>query len=466
MTEDRAPLLRGVRNYIESGLYPFQTPGHKQGRWINKELLDFLGKAPFLADLSEPAGVDFAQALAGAQELARSAAGSEACFFLWNGTTGGILAAFLAACPGKEVVLSRSAHRSVFAALALSGAQPRYLLPQLLPDWGLPLPVQPQAYEAGLRQAAAVFFTHPSYWGLCRDWRDLIFLAHSLDKLVLVDQAHGPHFRLSGQLPPDSIAMGADLVVESSHKLGAALTQASMLHLGSKRVAPSLVQEALGMVQSTSPSFLLLLSLEQAAIAEKKASPLWERTLELAAWARAELKTEGWPVLSQADLPSGVLLDQTRLVVHVRGKGQNGISACRFLKERAGVVPEMADQHNVVFLLTPADTKEAVRRLVAGFELLTKEGKREGAIAQPPYPEPVLSPRRALLGSRRLLSLEKAAGEVSGALVVPYPPGIPLLAPGDAIAEEQVEYLSWIRKLGWQVDGLTPQGEILICQGG
>lgn len=460
------PLLSGVRSYIEDKLYPFQTPGHKQGRWVSQELLELMGAAPFLMDLSEPGGIDIPEALAQAQALAQKASGSKASFFLWNGTTGGILASFLAACPHKRVVLSRCAHRSVFAALALAGAEPCYLLPQTLPGWELFLPPEEQEYEARLAAADAIFLTHPSYWGLARNWQDLFFLAHSLEKVVLVDQAHGPHFRLSSKLPPDAIALGADLVVESTHKVSTALTQASMLHLGSDRISPMLVEEALGMVQSTSPSFLLLLSLEAAIATEKSAGPLWERTVELASSARGKLQEMGWPVLSQADVPEGIYVDQTRLVVHVRAKGLSGITARAFLKERSGIVPEMADQHNVVFLLTPGDDQEAIERLVAGFELLAQEGIKEGAIAQPPFPQTALSPRQALTGIRRLVPLQEAAGEVAGSLVVPYPPGIPLLVPGDAIGKEQIEYLTWIRKLGWQVDGITPQGEILIYQGG
>ena len=464
MTEMRT-LLESVRKYMEEQLYPFQTPAHKQGRWVDEKLLSFLGKAPFLADLSEPAGLDFAEALEAAQRRARDLAGAKASFFLWNGTTGGILAAVLASRP-KQVVLSRSAHRSVFASLALAGAEPRYLYPRTLPGWEIFLPPDPQDYAAGLDTAEAVLLTHPSYWGLARNWQDLIFLAHSMDKLVLVDQAHGPHFRLSRKLPPSALEMGADLVVESTHKLGTAFTQASLLHLGTERIEQHSVAEALRLVQSTSPSFLLLLSLEAAVVKEEEGGAVWEKTLELARFARQKLEEQGWPVLSQADLPPGVLLDESRLVVRVRERGQSGIGAARFLKEEAKVVPEMADQHNVVLLLTPADDEASIGRLLEGFGRLIQEGKREAAVSPPPFPELALSPRQALLGPKGLVPLAEAAGEVAGNLVVPYPPGIPLLAPGDAIGKEHVEYLTWIKKLGWQVDGLTSSGEILIYQGG
>ena len=466
MTKKMTPLLEGVRRYIEDNLAPFQTPGHKQGRWVSKDLKDLMGEAPFLMDLSEPHGIDLPGALAQAQDLARASSGAKASFFLWNGTTGGILASFLAACPGKRVLLSRCAHRSVFAALALAGAEPIYLLPQTLPKWEIFLPPSIEEYKDKFKAADALFLTHPSYWGLARNWQELFSLAHSQDKLVIVDQAHGPHFRLCGKLPPDAIAMGADLVVESTHKVSTALTQASMLHLGTERVAPPLVSEALSMVQSTSPSFLLLCSLEAAVAQDAKAGPLWERTVQLAAGARACLQALGWPVLHKEELPRGIVQDPTRLVVHVRGKGQSGIVASQFLKERVGIVPEMADQHNVVLLLTPADDEETIERLVAGFALLAKEGKEAGAIPQPPFPKAVLSPKLAICGTRQLLPLQKAVGEVAGAMVVPYPPGIPLLAPGDAIEKEQVEYLTWIRKQGWQVDGLTCEGEILVYRGG
>jgi arginine decarboxylase len=466
VTAKRMPLAWGVRRYIENKLYPFQTPGHKQGRWVSEDLKKLLGEAPFLVDLSEPQGVDLPQALAQAQSLARENSGAKASFFLWNGTTGGILASFLAACPGKRVLLSRCAHRSAFAALALAGAEPCYCIPQTLPSWEIFLPIEPGEFASRLPEADAIFLTHPSYWGLCRNWQDLIGYAHNQDKVVVVDQAHGPHFRLSPKLPPDAIAMGADLVVESTHKLGTALTQSSMLHLGTERVAPSLVEEALAMVQSTSPSFLLLLSLEAQTAEEAAYGPLWERTVALATSCRDKLQGRGWPVLSEADLPDGLKLDPTRLVVHVRAKGQSGITASKFLKERAGVVPEMADQHNLVFLLTPADDEESIERLVAGFELLEREGEAEGAIPQPPFPHSALPPRQALTGKRGLRALNDAAGEIAGSMVVPYPPGIPLLAPGDVIGKEQVEYLAWLRKLGWQVDGITGQGEILIYQGG
>lgn len=457
--------LEGVEDYLKRGLTPFQTPGHKQGRWVSEDLKALMGEKPFQIDLSEPGDGSLGETLAGAQRRAAEKRGVIASFFLWNGTTGGILASFLAACSGRRVVLPRAAHRSVFAALALADAVPLYVQPEVLPGWEIFLPTEPAAFHRKLGDAACLFLTHPTYWGLVREWQPLFAAAHEKDMPVIVDQAHGPHFPASSRLPGDALRQGADLVIESTHKVSTALTQSSMLHLGSGRIEPFLIEEALQLVQSTSPSFLLLCSLEAAAL--KEDGSLWEETVELAAWSREKLNEAGWQVLAERDLPRGVSLDPTRLVVNVGARGYSGIGAADFLKERAGVVVEMADQGNLLFLLTPGDDKESVKKILEGLRLLLVEGaKDKKEIAMPPFPQSVLSPRKALLGPKRALSLKDAVGELAASMVVPYPPGIPLLVPGEEIEAAQLEYLAHILALGWQVDGLVAGDKILVYTGG
>lgn len=465
-----------------------------------------------LAELIEEAG-----------RLAARVWGAERTWLLWNGATAGVLAMVAAAVgPGAELVLPREVHRSAIDALVLSGGRPVFVPPRWLEGWELPLPPLARDVAAALadregsraRPGPAVLAVNPTYYGVCPNLAEMVRVARP--RPVLVDEAHGAHLPFyPGRALPHGLASGARLVVHSAHKTLAALTQAALLHLGQTENGDpaeppaSRVGMFLGMLQSTSPQPALLVSLDALrGQLERNGEQAVAAAVEAARQARAGIMAAGpFRCLGPGDLPAPWALDETRLVVDVTGAGLTGLQAFRFLVEEANVWPEMADFRRVVFIFTAADADAAaanahtaaaeaaaaagadaagacgvaadteaavasspVRRLVSAFAALwqaAREGRvgarRPGRMVLPerlPPPGPqVLTPREAVLGRVRRVAWSEACGEVSADLVTPYPPGTPLLVPGERIGAEVVEWARQARACGWELRGIGGSGE-------
>ncbi|HEY9736470.1 MAG TPA: aminotransferase class I/II-fold pyridoxal phosphate-dependent enzyme, partial [Trichocoleus sp.] len=272
LDQTQAPLLEALTQSARRPHAAFYAPGHKRGQGIPKRLQALLGESVFAADLPELPELDnlFAPegAIAQAQALAAAAFGAEQTYFLANGSTCGIEAAVLAACrPGEKIVVPRNAHQSVVSALILSGALPVWVQPEYDASWDLVGAVRPEAVAMALQQhpdSRAVLVVSPTYQGICSDLAGIADIAHSYGLPLLVDEAHGPHFTFHPDLPTPALAAGADLAVQSTHKVLSALTQASMLHVQGDRICRQRLQRALQLTQSTSPSYLLLASLDAA----------------------------------------------------------------------------------------------------------------------------------------------------------------------------------------------------------
>ncbi|PSN10822.1 lysine decarboxylase, partial [filamentous cyanobacterium CCP5] len=268
LNQNQMPLLAAIAASAIRDHAPFYAPGHKQGRGAAARLKDLWGEAVFRADLPELPELDNLFAPEGpileAQELAAAAFGAEQTWFLANGSSGGLEAAILAVCaPGDEIIVPRNAHQSVISGLILAGAKPVFVMPEYDPDWDLVLGVPPEAVAAALAnhpQAKAVLLVSPTYHGICSDVGAIAALAHARDIPLLIDEAHGPHFGFHPDLPPSAMASGADLSVQSTHKVLGALPQASMLHMQGPRLDRQRLSRALQLTQSTSPSYLLLAS--------------------------------------------------------------------------------------------------------------------------------------------------------------------------------------------------------------
>nr|WP_281277498.1 aminotransferase class I/II-fold pyridoxal phosphate-dependent enzyme [Thermodesulfitimonas autotrophica] len=462
-------MVEALKSYAGRISAGFHTPGHFQGKAAPPVLRQWWGRAVFAADLTEVPGLDDLHAPSGvirrAQELAAALAGAKETFFLTNGSTAGVLAMFLAALgPGERVILPRAVHRSVVAALVLSGAAPVFLPVRHLADFGIPLPPPAAAYTAALARypdARALFALYPDYYGVAVDLRAVATTAHSRGLPLLVDAAHGVLFGRHPALPPGAIACGADAAVESVHKRAGALTQAAWLHLGSGRLSPPRVQQALQFVMTSSPSYLLLASLDaarrQLALSGER---LCRRLLSLAAEARRALRRfEAVAVLAAAG--EGYSLDPTRLVLNFGAAGLSGYEAARLLR-RHGVVAEMADFANVVLLLSPGHGKQEIKALTRAVEAVlaqhpvARAGRGAGgARLFFPAPPPLrLSPREAWLAPAESVPLEAAVGRVSAAVVAPAPPGIPVLVPGEEVTEEVANYLEKLKEKGVPVHGM------------
>ncbi|MGI9860959.1 aminotransferase class V-fold PLP-dependent enzyme [Moorella naiadis] len=457
-TQGQAPLWEALLNYRQQRMGSWHTPGHKDGAYTWPEWRELLGPAlaldqtevPGLDNLAHPSG-----AIAAAQERAARFYGAARTFFLVNGASVGLMAVILATCrPGDEVLLPRYAHRAVFNALILSGARPVYLETPWLEAPGLPLGVPPASLAAALQGhpgARLLLLVHPTYEGIVPRTGELVALAHDRGLPVLVDAAHGAHFGLDPALPLSPLDLGADFVVQSTHKTMGALTQAAMLHLREEDPAAG-VAAALNLLQTTSPSYILMASLDLARLlAEERGRQDWGRAVARALTVRERLAQAGLPPLTATAVtgPAASGLDVTRLVLPVTalalGSGQAAAAALR----RAGQEVELAGAGYVLFIITPGDGEEKIGALLTALLSLPRPagGVISGRKFAPPaeIPEVALTPREAWLAPHRELPLKEAAGRIAAELIAPCPPGIALVAPGEVMTPAVLDRLQAVR---------------------
>ncbi len=389
-----------------------------------------------------------------------------------NGTTAGVQAMLLAAAgPGERVAVPRNAHKSIVSALILSGAEPVFLLPALDPVLGIPLGVPPGELARALgRGCRAALVVSPTYHGLCSDLGALAAAAHAAGIPLLVDEAHGAHFGFHPALPPSALAQGADACAQGAHKVLGSLTQASLLHVRGERLPAARVHELLRILQSTSASYLLLASLEAACWQMgRDGRERLARTLALAAEVRERLRRLPGlhaPGEEMAKRPGVAAWDPTRLLVLVDQLGITGRQAELYLRTRHGIQAELSDLRFLLFLFTPGTAPADAERLVLGLADLARHAValrdparqrllREAAALPPlpPLPPAAATPREAFFAPRRRVHLEAARGSVAAEVVTCYPPGIPILWPGERITAEAVAYLSLLRRAGFHFSG-------------
>lgn len=391
-------------------------------------------------------------AIAEAQSLAAQAFGADESYFLVNGSTVGLHAMIMAACaPGEAIALSRASHLSALGGIILAGARPVFLGTGYDATWQLPADPTPDSLRRAFADPSvrAVLVTRPDYFGRASDLKAIAEVCREADRLLLVDEAHGAHLGLDARLPEGALALGADAVVQSTHKLLSAMTQASMLHLKGDRMDSGHVRKLLRLLQTTSPSFVLLASLDVARQQrETDGKQLWKKTLDMVARARQALGIHGIRCLGPGHGPQAAW-DPAKLVVDLEGTGHDGYTVAEALHERL-IQVEIATPRYVGALVTPGNTPEDLERLVQGLlEALRLVGRPSPALPQPPAaPALACLPRDAALGRSRTVRLEEAVGEVAAELVCPYPPGIPALVPGERITTEVLEYMDALRGLG------------------
>ncbi|MBC1239356.1 aminotransferase class I/II-fold pyridoxal phosphate-dependent enzyme [Nostoc sp. 2RC] len=475
LNQNQTPLLDALKANATRSHAAFYMPGHKQGKGISQPLADLLGKAVFRADLTELADLDNLSTPQGviqeAQQLAAEAFGASQTWFLVNGSTCGIEAAILATCGnGDKIILPRNVHSSAIAGLILSGAIPIFLNPEYDSVLDIAHSITPTAVESALQQhpdAKAVLTVYPTYYGVCGDLNAIANITHQYNIPLLVDEAHGAHFRFHPKLPTPALAAGADLTVQSIHKVLGAMTQASMLHVQGNRIDSDRISKALQLLQSTSPSYILLASLDaarqQMALHGKL---LMSQTLQLAQEARTKIsQLPGLSVLEMPQLggtPGFVALDKTRLTVTVSNLGLTGFAADDVLDEKFAVTAEFPSQQHLTFIITMGNTTADIQQLIQGFTALAQEYRRTNAtvknyIWQDFSPTAAsnlyLSPREAFFAASETLPLAKTCHRICTEIVCPYPPGIPVLMPGELITKSVLDYLQQIQGMGGFISG-------------
>ena len=480
LDQTRMPLLDALLHYADSGVTRFHMPGHKGGVAVNDRLAQAFGNRTLamdatgvlgLDDLHQPGGV-----IAEAQELAADAFGADHTFFLVGGTSAGVQAMVLAACnPGDEIIVGRNLHKSAQAGLVLGGAKPVYLQPEVDESLGISLGVTPEAVAAAIRshpQARAVLVVSPTYHGVTSDLASIARLAHDTGMMLLVDEAHGAHFSFHQAFPMSALEAGADMCAHGIHKVLGGLTQASMLH--AKGVRPDLprLRRVLQMLQSTSASYLLLASLDaarrDAALQGERllSGPLeWARRLRREVRRLEPLTTFGLEVVGR---PGCHGLDELKVNVNVSGLGLAGQEAEVCLRDRWNIQAEMSDLVSVLFMLGPGSRPHDVERLLTALAALVavpekarkaplSRGQsvtpRSNAVGVPPLPPMALTPREAFFQPAQPVLLREAVGLVAAELVTCYPPGIPIICPGEVVTPDILSHLELVAAAGLRVSG-------------
>lgn len=466
--QERAPLWEALRAHVAAGYTGFHVPGHK-GKHMPGELSAAWGRDVFAYDLTELPGLDNLHAPEGAikeaQELAAQLYGTRHTFFLVGGTSAGLIAALLAATqPGDKVLLPRHAHRSLLSAMILGDLKPVFYPATVDPKWGM---VAGWDQEAALRlidrheDARALVLVHPTYHGLVGPAAELIQAAQKAGLTVIADEAHGPHFYFHPDFPAGALRLGADAAAQSTHKLLGSLTQSSWLHLGTERISPQRVAEALRWLESSSPSYLLLASLDLARRrAAQRGREDWERARQLAGELSSALLTiPSIGVWSELP-PAAVERDRCKVTISVSDLGITGPEAAFYLQRQHKIQVELVELNTLLFVVTPADDKGSVQMAVQAVAELAQQ-RRPGASgpgALPSIPaitEGTLLPRAAAYAGHCTVPLGQAVGRIAAQAVVPYPPGVPLVWPGEEFTPQTVEVLAIYVRLGIPVQGIA-----------
>lgn len=470
MDQNRTPLFSALLEHAAKNPLPFHIPGHKKGAGMDEAFRRFIGDnalsidliniAP-LDDLHQPAGV-----IAEAQKLAAEAFGADYSFFSVQGTSGAIMTMILSVCgEGDKIILPRNVHKSVLAAIIFAGAKPIFLQPVRDRRLGIDHGVTPRAVRKALDMhpdAKAVFLINPTYFGVCADLAEIVELAHRRDVPVLVDEAHGALLHFHDSLPPSAMQAGADMAATSVHKLGGSLTQSSVLNVKGRRVDPKRIQTMFSMLTTTSTSYILLASLDCARrqLATKGRS-LAERAIRLAEEARRRInRIPGLYCFGEdiLDAEAAFALDPTKLTIHVRHLGITGYEAENWLRDRYRIEVELSDLYNVLCLVTPGDDETTVGALVEAFEEMSREfyrtrRSRELVVRIPDIPELALPPRIAFYADTETVPFTESADRIIAEFIYIYPPGIPILLPGEVISEDNIRFILEHLDVGLPVKG-------------
>ena len=470
-----APLITALFNSVLTKNAAFYAPGHKKGQGIESQLKHLLGKKVFQADLPELPELDNLfvpqQAIAQAQNLAAECFGATSSWFLINGSTCGIISAIVATCgTGDKIILPRNIHQSAIAGLIISGAIPIFINPEYDTVSNITYSITTKKLQYTIEQhpeTKAVMVLHPSYQGICSDLEAIANITKQYNVPLLVDEAHGGHFAFHEQLPPSALSVGADLTVQSTHKVLGAMTQASMLHLQGDKIAPQRINKALQLMQSTSPSYILLASLDAARKQMALVgTELMSKALKLADLAREAISKI--PKLSVLELTprSGFKdLDRTRLTVDITQLGITGYEADEILHQQLGVTCELPLLNHLTFIITFGNTEEDIEKLIQALRLLSRKCRDErssnstitsSSLRFPPSSFKI-SPREAYFSATETIPLSAASDRICGELICHYPPGIPILMPGEVITPEAIEYLQQILKSGGVITGCSDE---------
>ncbi len=468
LDQTKAPLYEALREYRNKRMVAFDVPGHKQGKG-NPELTTFLGKDCLSVDVNSMKMLDNlihpVSVIKEAEELAADAFGAKGCFFMVNGTSSAVQAMVLSTVnPGEKIIMPRNVHRSAINALIMARAIPVYVNPDEDKELGIPLGMSVADIEQAIKEnpdAVAILVNNPTYYGVCANLKEIVKLAHAYNMKVLVDEAHGTHFYFSDKLPLSAMQAGADMAAVSTHKTGGSLTQSSLL-LAGENMAEDLgyIRQIINLTQTTSASYLLTSSLDitrrNLALNGQKT---FERVLNLAEYARAEINTDGGFYAFGNERCNGdsfYSFDATKLSIHTRRIGLAGIEVYDILRDEYDIQTEFGDLGNLLAIISIGDRPNAVERLLGALiDIKRRWGKSPDTLMVGEYiaPKVVMTPAEAFYAKSVQLPLAETVGRICTEFVMCYPPGIPILAPGEEVTKEALDYIKQAKEKGCSMTG-------------
>lgn len=473
LNQNLTPLFTTLKDvYVKRDVTPFHVPGHKRGSGADKEFLDFVGKNIHDIDVTIFKMVDGLHnpksCIKEAQELAADAYGSEHTYFAVNGTSGAIQAMIMSvAKAGDKILVPRNVHKSVQAGIILSGSIPIYMEPEIDEDLNIAHGVSYDEVEEKLGDhpdVKAVLLINPTYYGVATDIKNICTLVHSYGVPLIVDEAHGPHLHFHKDLPMSAVDAGADIVAQSTHKILGAMTQMSLLHVQGELVDHKRVKTILSLLHTTSPSYPLMASLDSArrhiAI---NGEELLEQTIKVANYLRQEINMiDGFYSFGKevCGKPGTFDFDPTKVTITCKRLGLRGQELESILTEKYNIQVELSDFYNVLAIITIGDTYESVEKLIVALKEISREYAPKSKPLEtlrpimPKNVEQVLIPREAFYSEKIIEKFEESAGCISGEQIMAYPPGIPIIYPGERITEEIIDFIKALKEDGMDVQGM------------
>jgi len=469
--QHQTPLFTGLLAHASRNPVQFHIPGHKKGAGMAPEFRKFVGENAFSIDLINIAPLDDLHNPHGiireAQEIAAEAFGADHTYFSVQGTSGAIITMVMTVCgPGDKILVPRNVHKSVLTGIILSGALPVFMTPELDYKVGIAHGVSLEAVRTGLDQhpdAKGVLVINPTYFGVSADLKSIVELAHSRGVPVLVDEAHGAHIGFHDAMPLSAMQAGADMAATSIHKLGGSMTQTSVLNIREGYVHHGRVQSIISMLTTTSTSYLLLASLD---VARKqlatKGRQMIDRAINLAQGSRRRINEIPGLYCFGAELigetSSRFDHDPTKLCVNVKELGVTGIEMERLLRQEFNIEVEMSDLYNILCIVSLGDVEDDLEQLIRALRMLSERYYRsrpanEVKVRVPMTPILAMSPREAFYAQTEEVALADSEGRVTAESIMVYPPGIPILLPGEIVSQDNLEYIAQCMHAGLPVQG-------------
>lgn len=470
MDQNKTPLIDMLKRFKELSPGYFCIPSHHRGSGADPNLTELLGTEFLKYDLTETPLTDDLHEVEGpireAEELAAEAFGADRSFFLINGTTCGNEAMLISVLrKGDRVLVAENCHKSVLMGLIISGAEPVFIRPEISSSYHAFASLAPESVELAFAQnpgVKALILTSPTYHGICSDLKKIAGICHRHGALLLVDEAHGSHFAFNPRLPQPALACGADMAAQSIHKTAGSMTQSSMLHVrGSEELIAS-VSSALKIVQSTSPSYILMASLDGARHAMAvRGRELTDSMLDTAGIIRDGINSiEGAHCCSGEGDRAVFAADGTRPVFHA--DGLSGFELSDILFRESGICTEMCDGYGCVAVVGPGDTEADAKRLIDGVKnAAAKYGRpdRDHVFSRltpiPSLPPMAMTPRKAFFSDTERIPLENSLGRICAEMIAPYPPGIPVIYPGQIMTAETLGFISEAVALKRHIHGFS-----------